>query len=183
MVDKRVTGERIKQLRLASNLTLKDMEARSEVSATHVSEIERGLTSPTVGALVRIARALGVPPSLLVQPARESRAGVVRRDGRCRLEDPTTGVGLEVLSGGGDELTLVEITVAPRSGEARLPLVAGEVFLHVIEGAVDVVRGRERQPLGEGDSLHEAADGHLAVVNPGGARARILCATVPAIRL
>src|SRR6185503_17011333 len=59
-------GRRIKMLRVSCGLTLKDLEERGGISATHVSEIERGKASPTVGALARIAHALGVRPALLV---------------------------------------------------------------------------------------------------------------------
>ena len=53
-------GRRIKQYRQKYNLTLKEIEARVNVSATHVSEIERGKTSPTIGALSRIAQAFAL---------------------------------------------------------------------------------------------------------------------------
>lgn len=183
-MDKRVPGDRIKELRLAANLTLKDVEARAEVSATHVSEIERGLTSPTVGALVRIARALGVTPSLLVEPsADERRARVVRRAERCRLQQGSTGVALDVLSAGGEELSLIEVTVAGGGGEEPLPLMRGEVFVHVLEGAVDVRGEQEGIRLEVGDSLHATADGRMRVSSPGPDAARVLFATVPAIRL
>ena len=49
-------------------LTLKQVEAAAGLSATHLSEIERGRTSPTVGALLRIARALGKHPAYFVEP-------------------------------------------------------------------------------------------------------------------
>src|SRR2546425_10447332 len=61
-------GRRIKLLRIARGLTLKDLEERGGISATHVSEIERGKASPTVGALGRIARALDLRPATLVAP-------------------------------------------------------------------------------------------------------------------
>lgn len=51
-------GERIKRVRREQGLTLKAVETLSGVSAAHLSEIERGVTSPTMGSLVRIARAL-----------------------------------------------------------------------------------------------------------------------------
>ncbi len=51
-------GERIKRIRREKGLTLKETETLSGVSAAHLSEIERGVTSPTMGSLVRIARAL-----------------------------------------------------------------------------------------------------------------------------
>ena len=61
-------GERLRRLRFARNLTLKEVEAKAHVSATHLSEIERGKTSPTVGALVRIARALGEDDGIPARP-------------------------------------------------------------------------------------------------------------------
>ena len=44
MPSKQELGERIKRFRLERNLTLKEVEVKAKVSATHVSEIERGMT-------------------------------------------------------------------------------------------------------------------------------------------
>jgi transcriptional regulator with XRE-family HTH domain len=46
MIDNEVLGQRLKACRTEAGLTLKAMEARAGVSATHISEIERGKTSP-----------------------------------------------------------------------------------------------------------------------------------------
>ena len=59
-------GTRVRRIRHERGLTLKQIEAKVGVSATHISEIERGNTSPTIGALDRIAGALGVLPSYLI---------------------------------------------------------------------------------------------------------------------
>ena len=48
MTSREQLGERLKRFRLDRNLTLKEVELKAKVSATHVSEIERGMTSPTV---------------------------------------------------------------------------------------------------------------------------------------
>jgi transcriptional regulator with XRE-family HTH domain len=58
MIDNEQLGQRLKACRAEAGLTLKAMEARAAVSATHISEIERGKTSPTIGALQKMARAL-----------------------------------------------------------------------------------------------------------------------------
>jgi len=181
--EKRIPGERIKQLRLAANLTLKDVEGKARVSATHVSEIERGLTSPTVGALVRIASALGVAPTRLLEPVCDPMVGVVRVNERHRLALAGSGMELEVLSAGGEDLSLIEITLETGRGGVALPLVSGEVFLHVLAGAVDVMRDGLPHRLGEGDCIHAGMDGPVRVENPGSVPARLLCATVPAMRL
>jgi transcriptional regulator with XRE-family HTH domain len=59
MIDNETLGARLKACRTAQGLTLKTIEARAGVSATHISEIERAKTSPTIGALAKIAAALG----------------------------------------------------------------------------------------------------------------------------
>jgi len=183
MPEKRIPGERIKQLRLAANLTLKDVEGKAKVSATHVSEIERGLTSPTVGALVRIASALGVAPALLLEPVPHRAVGVVRADERQRLAHAGSGTELQVLSAGGEDLSLTEIALDAGRGSVALPLLSGEMFLHVLEGAVEIQLGGQRHMLGVGDSIHAGTDAPLRAGNPGPGVARLLCATTPAIRL
>ena len=59
-------GDRVRRTRQEKGLTLKQIEIKVGISATHVSEIERGNTSPTIGALEKIAEALGVLPSYLI---------------------------------------------------------------------------------------------------------------------
>lgn len=58
MIDNETLGQRLKACRTEAGMTLKAMEARAGVSATHISEIERGKTSPTIGALEKMAKAL-----------------------------------------------------------------------------------------------------------------------------
>ena len=79
-------GSRIKQFRLAKGLTLKDIELRAKVSATHVSEIERGMTSPTVGALAKIARAMGTDVAYFVEKRNLSTISVVRKSERRTMQ-------------------------------------------------------------------------------------------------
>ena len=67
IVDVEELGRRIRKLRLERRMTLKQVEQASDLSATHLSEIERGRTSPTIGALVRIARALQKDASYFIE--------------------------------------------------------------------------------------------------------------------
>ena len=60
-------GRRIRTLRIERRMTLKQVEQAAGLSATHLSEIERGRTSPTIGALVRIARALEKEASYFIE--------------------------------------------------------------------------------------------------------------------
>lgn len=51
-------GKKIKAIREERNLTLRKLSLESKVSPTQISEIERGLTSPTIKTLMKLLSAL-----------------------------------------------------------------------------------------------------------------------------
>ena len=57
--DMSALGARFKSAREERSLTMRAVAERAGYSVTHISQIERGATCPTVGALARIAAALG----------------------------------------------------------------------------------------------------------------------------
>jgi transcriptional regulator with XRE-family HTH domain len=177
-------GERIKQRRLARNLTLKQVGDKAKVSATHLSEIERGKTSPTIGALARIARALGDEPARLVAEETGPRLSVVRRSERRAWS--ALGASLQLLSRpvAPHEITLVEVELLPGGADATAGLVeSGEVMVVVLQGEVEVTRAGERHALREGDVAHFAArDAHQMRASGAGA-ARVLWVSSPSVVL
>ena len=60
-------GQRVHRQRIAIGLSQEDLAGRVALDRTYVSGIERGLRNPTLLVLLRLARALGVPPSRLVE--------------------------------------------------------------------------------------------------------------------
>ena len=61
MTDKQVLqlGSRLSSLRKRKNMTLDDLSAKSGVSKSILSQIERDLSNPTVTTISRISDALG----------------------------------------------------------------------------------------------------------------------------
>lgn len=117
-------GDRVRRLRTARGVTLKQVEAAVGVSATHVSEIERGKTSPTIGALAKIASALKVDMAFLLEAPPADRVHVSRPDDRCALTMGGGALELVPLSNPeiGIELSVFDIrlsenaAVEPRPG-------------------------------------------------------------------
>jgi transcriptional regulator with XRE-family HTH domain len=182
MADKLALGDRIKRFRLGRNLTLKEVELKAKVSATHISEIERGMTSPTVGALTKIARALGTEPSYFLQSDDTPPVSVVRRANRRVLSDEAWGATLNRLCSGirGSEMSLLEIELEPGRDEKFEPIIhSGEEFLYVMKGVVEVYIGLERHLVKEGDSLHFRLNEPHALRNIGDGVAKLLWATLP----
>jgi transcriptional regulator with XRE-family HTH domain len=189
MLEKTGVGGRIRTMRLARNLTLKDIERKANVSATHVSEIERGLTSPTVGALTRIADALEVPACRLLEGSGAPRVRVVRADERMILSDAGGAGRYHRLSGGfvGAHLSMLEIELAAGGSREVGPMTHdGEEFFHVLHGVVELDLGEAGGPrdvLKVGDSIHlRSRPGRvLRNLGTGEEAARVLWVTVPPI--
>jgi transcriptional regulator with XRE-family HTH domain len=182
MPDHLELGERIKRFRLWRNLTLKEVELKAKVSATHISEIERGMTSPTVGALSKIARALGTEPSYFLQSDVTPPVSIVRRDHRRGLDDAKWGATLNRLCSGirGSEMSFLEIEMEPgRDGKIEPIIHSGEEFVYVMKGVVEIYIGLDRHLLKEGDSLHFRLNEPHTIRNIGDGTARLLWATLP----
>lgn len=74
-----VLGETIKVLRESRKLSLQDVADRSELSKTHVWELERGRnTNPTIWTLCKLSAVLGIDAGALCEAALADR-GVQRR--------------------------------------------------------------------------------------------------------
>src|SRR3954464_11691215 len=77
-------GPRVKALREAMDLSLRDLAERSGVSAPMLSQVERGETSPTLQAAARIPAGPGLRPSQLLGLDEDGTVTLVRREERRR---------------------------------------------------------------------------------------------------
>lgn len=59
--ESKLVGDFVRSRRLAAALTQEELASRSKLSMRHVSLIETGKTNPTVPAVGRLLRVLGVP--------------------------------------------------------------------------------------------------------------------------
>jgi quercetin dioxygenase-like cupin family protein len=174
-------GRRIKMLRIARGLTLKDLELRGEISATHVSEIERGRASPTVGALGRIAHALGMRPATLVEPHVLPEVSVMRAGARASFRmrlgtatvEPVTGPVLGAALG-------AQLLALPAGREpAFRHQHEGEEWATVLAGTAEVRVDGVPYLLREGDSIHFRAHREHSYASRLGAAATLLVAGRP----
>ena len=77
-------GPRVRALREAMGLSLRDLGRRSGVSAPMLSQVERGETSPTIGVAERIAQGLDLSLSQLLRLDEAGDVRIVRRgEGRA----------------------------------------------------------------------------------------------------
>ena len=157
MPTKHEVGQRVRLARFRRDMTLKEVAVRSGMSATHISEIERGKTSPTIGALQRIATALDERPAHFVEEQSESLAVVVRRGSRTteyKCDGENRPISMERLSAQVPWGTLNVIRKVAQPGDLLdRPPAIGELVAHCIHGMVRYTVRGESYVLRDGDTI------------------------------
>lgn len=150
---KRIRGERVRQ-----SLTLKDVEKRSGVSATHISQIERGITWPTVKALEMVARALEKKTSFFLEDVELPDICVHSGDGNAAILNEKPRLVMKPLTNGipGGKLHFYRMVADPGGGDG-FPYVhqhEGDECGWVLKGQIEVKVGDDVVRLKAGDSIH-----------------------------
>jgi transcriptional regulator with XRE-family HTH domain len=165
-------GERIRMERLRRRLSLQDLEARTGVSRSMLSEVERGGKVPTVLLLDRIATGLGTSIARLLGEERTARVIVRRRDEQDTAADPS-GWERRILSPvlPGLEFELMRTTIPPgvNAGEFAAHAPGSREYLAMERGTLRLTIDDIEYLLGPGDSIYYAGDCRHAFANPGGA--------------
>jgi transcriptional regulator with XRE-family HTH domain len=170
-------GPRVRALRDAMGLSLRDLAERSSVSAPMLSQVERGETSPTLAIAEKIAAGLELTLSQLLrldegEHATVSRAGERRRyeRGGHRFEELTpplpgqrADVSLHILRAGAT-------TGGP--GDPPIHEPGSRETAVVLTGVLALIVDGTRHELRAGDSVTFDADLPHHFENPGDADAR-----------
>jgi transcriptional regulator with XRE-family HTH domain len=91
-------GIRVRALREAMDLSLRDLAERSGVSAPMLSQVERGETSPTLQVASRIAAGLDLRLSQLLRLDESGAVTIVRRAERRKGPGRARGHSYEILT-------------------------------------------------------------------------------------
>lgn len=66
-IDNQKLGESIKIYRLKAKMTQEELASKIDVSNTYISQLERGIHSPSLEAFIAICSALKIEPSTLLE--------------------------------------------------------------------------------------------------------------------
>jgi transcriptional regulator with XRE-family HTH domain len=165
-------GPRLRVAREQRELSVRELARRIGCSASLISQIERGISVPSVGVLYSLAAELdtsldhllfGAGPRRPAAPAPASVAsgpgasGIVQRGAGRNIIDLASGVRWERLTPGADAMTdFLEVIYSPggHSTDERRPLRHdGHEYGLVISGTLQANVGFESYELGPGDSI------------------------------
>jgi transcriptional regulator with XRE-family HTH domain len=125
-------GERLRERRRGLGLTLKEAAREAEISTSYLSSIETGNSVPSLPILARVVGVLGFSLNEVLRNVGQT----VLRTGR--LEEGESGVHRA-----SHEDLLLEVAFvvsgAGETGACPVPTMGHEIFVYVLEGALEVV--------------------------------------------
>lgn len=147
----------IRALRKARGLTLAEIALRLGRSVGWVSQVERGLSTPSLGDLRAFADLFAVPVSLFFShdvPAENERGVVVRAGSRRTLGTSESGLVEELLSPDlGGSFEMLRSVFAPGAALSTQASRPTEEAGYVVAGTFDIEISGVWHRLAEGDSF------------------------------
>ena len=156
-------GEKIKVLRERKGLSLKDLADSTGFSTALLSQMENHLVSPSLGTMIKLARAMGVKVGDFLGETEGEPFTIVRKDERKNVSRFASkdGVkyGYSYESLGFDKkdrhMEPFIVTLEPATVKAMKTSVhEGEEFIFVLEGEMEVILGNHTDVLYPGDSIY-----------------------------
>ena len=178
-------GARVRALREAMGLSLRDLAERSGVSAPMLSQVERGETSPTLMVAAKVAEGLELTLSQLLRLDEADHVVVIRAKDRRRLRH--AGHRVEELTpplpGQRADVSLHSLAPGATTGGAGDPPIhepGSRETAVVLTGEVNLVIDGESHELRQGDSVTFDADLAHHFTNHDGERPTSFIAVVSA---
>ena len=179
-----IVGAKIKRLRESKNITIEEVSERSGLSQDQIISIENDEHLPSLGPLIKIARALGVRLGTFLDD-NDDLGPVV-----CRAEEHNSSISfsndaadarknMEYFSlakqkaGRQMEPFIIDIQ-ASEEKNFKLSAHEGEEFIFVLSGELEIEYGKQKYLLKEGDSIYYDSIVEHHVHGAAGKAAKIL---------
>lgn len=162
-VDRPVSvGERVRIVREEKGLTAEDVGRRTGLSPKYLEQVEAGEVSPPLGVLIKIAKALDMKLGRFISTGAVKPFTVVRKEERRVISRYTSAQGdqygytYESLAPDKKDRHMEPfmITLVPSKAKKELSTHAGQEFIHVLEGAMEVILEDYTDVLYPGDSIY-----------------------------
>jgi transcriptional regulator with XRE-family HTH domain len=176
-----VLGERLRALRLQHGMTLRELASEAEVSPAMLSQLENGVSDPSLSTLRRLATVFSADVASLFSDPDAPVVHVSRPGERMRLTAPRGQITYERLTPGRGDLEVLraimqpgDVSAAERRGHEStecLVVLTGEVVVEVADEqhvllAGDALTFDSRLPHRFRNESREVAEYLVAVTPP-----------------
>ncbi|AEB06224.1 helix-turn-helix domain protein [Coriobacterium glomerans PW2] len=160
-------GERLRSLRKKKVLTITQLSLYTGLSVGFLSNMENGISSPTVANLTKVCNALNV--SILDVLGEGDALHEIVRDGEAEIIDvPESSMKMKIVDFGANHRAFSVITIEPHA--RRVDAVAMHPYdeaVYVMRGELAVTIEERRFELSRGDSLFIQANCGHTIENDG----------------
>ncbi|MEP5730682.1 MAG: cupin domain-containing protein [Sulfitobacter sp.] len=179
-----IIGTRMRELRKAKGLTLKQLAEQTNLSVGYLSQLERQDADPSVRSLNVIGAALGVGINWFFPDPEEEAdpaSDIVVRGTRRRALRFDSGVRDELLCPSlSGQLEMILTTFAPGASSGNTPYShKGEEGGYVVEGILELTVEDQVMTLDPGDSFRFASTRPHRYHNPGDTNTVLVWAVTP----
>ena len=175
-------GNKLKELRVAKNLTQEELADRAELSKGFISQLERDLTSPSIATLVDILQCLGTNLNAFFCEASEEQIVFQEADFFEKLDnDLKNKIEWIIPNAQKNIMEPIRLTLAP-NGSTYLDIPhEGEEFGYVLKVIIVLVVGNKRLKVKSKETFYiTGKEGHY-LENVSSADAKVLWLSTPPV--
>lgn len=153
-------GERLAAYRKLNALSLEEVSTRAGITKSYLSKLERGLSSPTIATLIKLAGALGITSEQLINAnGAGSEIMLVKAGERVPFSRSRDRVGYtyEAIAAQRADKAMMPFIMSPPTqflDEQELVSHPGEELIFLISGTMEVVFKDQIVHMTAGDSLY-----------------------------
>jgi transcriptional regulator with XRE-family HTH domain len=171
-------GHHVRRLREEKGLSLRGLAEQTGFSPSFISQLERGLVSPSINSMEKIAGVLGQSLGGFFAGVGGAEGGlIVRASERQTMPSSWSKGDIETLSPmrQGRRLEPLLISLEPGGRSGKHPVAhPTEEFAYVLEGTLDLTLGPDVHSLAAGDAVTILSQELRLWVNNSAALARVI---------
>ena len=173
-------GSKLKELRIAKDLTQEELADRAELSKGFISQIERDLTSPSISTLCDILQCLGTSLHEFFSEETEEQI-VFHPDDYFLKEDTELKSSIEWIIPNAQKNMMEPILLTLQPGGSTYPDVPheGEEFGYVLKGSITIHIGNKLLKAKKGDSFYFTPHSEHYITAGGASGAVVLWISTP----
>ncbi len=174
-------GEKLKALRIANRMTLKDLARKAGCTDAYLSQLERGLGNPSVMILKNVASALGINVvDFFLEPQVENDV-VLKEEDRVNLEVKREDAKIQLLVSNVQNKRMQPFynLIQPGGGSKGSYSHIGEEFGIVLQGKLEINLNGKVYQVKKGETFYFSSQIPHSWLNPGKRKTIVIWVTSP----
>lgn len=173
-------GRKIKLMRMENGLTQEELADRCELTKGFISQLERDLTSPSISTLIDILEALGTNLSEFFEEENDEKL-VFTVDDTFVKDDELQKMKINwiIPNAQKNQMEPILLELEPGGSSYKDTPHAGEEFGYVLTGEIELLHGKRRLRVKQGESFYFKPNKEHWIKNRSDKEAKVLWVSTP----